>query len=104
MNTKFTKNEIDIVMNALAGTPIVTTPQFADKIQKVLTKYDELKEAYIKEKLTRYKLIVPNGNCPYVYFNFDNGIECGEFDCNKCKYKFFQDIEKEIRRLADEQF
>lgn len=104
MNTKITENEIDVVMNALAETPVVTSSQFADKIQKILTKYEELKETYIEERLQKYKLIVPNGHCPYMYFNFDNGVECGELDCSECKYKFFQDIKTEIRRLADEQF
>lgn len=33
-----THSDIDIVMNALSGTPMVTTAKFADKIQSVLAK------------------------------------------------------------------
>lgn len=103
MNTKITKNDANIVIDALHEYEF-DNDFFINKIKKALTKYDELKEAYIEEKLQKYKLIVPNGHCPYTYFNFDNGVECGELDCSECKYKFFQDIKTEIRRLADEQF
>lgn len=31
-----TEKEIEIVMNALAGTPTVTTAEFADKVERIL--------------------------------------------------------------------
>lgn len=34
-----TKQEIEIVMNALAGTPTLTTATFADKIENILRQY-----------------------------------------------------------------
>ena len=35
------EEEIEIVMNALAGYPTVTTSEFADKVEKVLRNYKE---------------------------------------------------------------
>lgn len=43
---KITEKEIEAVMNALAGTPTVTTPEFADKIEKKLRSHS--KENQIK--------------------------------------------------------
>lgn len=37
-----TEKEIQIVMNALNGTPTLTTSKFADKIETILRKYKEL--------------------------------------------------------------
>ena len=34
-----TEKEIQIVMNALNGTPTLTTSKFADKIETILRKY-----------------------------------------------------------------
>lgn len=34
-----TKQEIEIVMNALAGTPTLTTATFANKIENILRQY-----------------------------------------------------------------
>lgn len=39
-----TEKEIQIVMNALNGTPILTTSKFADKIETILRKYKENKD------------------------------------------------------------
>ena len=36
-----TEKEIQIVMNALNGTPTLTTSKFADKIETILRKYKE---------------------------------------------------------------
>jgi hypothetical protein len=36
-----TEKEIEIVMNALAGTPTVTASKFADKVEKILRGYKE---------------------------------------------------------------
>ena len=38
---KMNEEEIEIVMNALAGYPTVTTSEFADKVEKVLRNYKE---------------------------------------------------------------
>ena len=84
MSYKITEKDVDIVIDALHEYEF-DNDFFIKKVRKALTKYDELKEAYIEERLKRYKLIVPNGNCPYVYFNFDNGVECGDLECYECK-------------------
>ena len=39
-----TEKEIQIVMNALNGTPTLTTSKFADKIETILRKYKENKD------------------------------------------------------------
>ncbi len=36
-----TEKEIEVVMNALAGTPTVTTSDFADKVERILREYKE---------------------------------------------------------------
>jgi hypothetical protein len=36
---KVTEEEIETVMNALAGIPTVTTTKFANKVEKILRKY-----------------------------------------------------------------
>ena len=36
-----TEKEIEIVMNALVGIPIVTTAEFAQKVEKILREYKE---------------------------------------------------------------
>ena len=36
-----TEKEIEIVMNALAGMPTVTTTEFANKVEKILRKYKD---------------------------------------------------------------
>jgi hypothetical protein len=36
-----TEKEIEIVMNALSGTPTVTSAAFADKVEKILREYKE---------------------------------------------------------------
>ena len=36
-----TESEINLVMVALSGTPVVTTSKFADKIEKILRQYME---------------------------------------------------------------
>lgn len=36
-----TEKEIEIVMNALAGIPTVTTAEFANKVEKILRKYKD---------------------------------------------------------------
>lgn len=36
-----TEKEIEIVMNALAGIPTVTTVEFANKVEKILRKYKD---------------------------------------------------------------
>ena len=38
-NTTITQSEIDLVMNALAGHPVVTSANFANKVQKILENY-----------------------------------------------------------------
>ena len=35
------EKEIEIVMNALSGTPTVTTAEFANKVERILRKYME---------------------------------------------------------------
>ena len=54
--------------------------------------------------MSRYKLSVPDGHCCYPYFNFNNNVECGDYDCSECKRKFFQDLEQEVRRQCDKIF
>lgn len=39
-----TEQEIKIVMDALSGTPIVTTAEFANKVEKILKEYKESDE------------------------------------------------------------
>ena len=34
-----TENDIELVMNALAGHPVVTSAEFADKIERILRNY-----------------------------------------------------------------
>lgn len=104
MNNKITQEDINLVMNALAGQPIVSSSAFANKIEKILKNYDELKENYINEKMLIYKLTVPDGHCCYPYFDFNNNVECGDYDCSECKRKFFQDLEQEVRRQCDKIF
>lgn len=36
-----TEREIEIVMNALAGTPTLTSVEFANKVEKILKNYKE---------------------------------------------------------------
>lgn len=36
---KLTQKEIEIVMNALCGTPTLTSAEFANKIERILKKY-----------------------------------------------------------------
>ena len=36
-----TESEINLVMIALSGTPVVTTSEFADKIEKILRQHME---------------------------------------------------------------
>ena len=38
---QMTEQEIKIVMNALSGTPTVTTSEFADKVEKILRESKE---------------------------------------------------------------
>lgn len=38
---KVTEEEIETVMNALAGIPTVTTAEFANKVEKILRKYKD---------------------------------------------------------------
>ena len=40
-NIRRNEEEIEIVMNALAGYPTVTTSEFADKVEKILRNYKE---------------------------------------------------------------
>ena len=40
-NSQINEEEIEIVMNALAGYPTVTTSEFADKVEKILRNYKE---------------------------------------------------------------
>lgn len=37
-----TEKEIEIVMNALSGTPTVTSAEFANKVELILRKYKEM--------------------------------------------------------------
>lgn len=39
MDEKLTQKEIEIVMNALCGTPTLTSAEFANKIERILKKY-----------------------------------------------------------------
>ena len=80
-----THNDIDIVMNALCGTPMVATAKFADKIQIALAK--EIPQS-----------IVPTGNdesdwmcCPRcgapLCVNedvYDFFVDCNPVHCYKC--------------------
>ena len=104
MNTKITENDIALVMNALAGQPIVTTSEFADKIEKILKNYDDLKDMFIEEKMYRVKEYVPYGHCPYSYLSFDNDVECGDLECDECKKRYFEDYEKNLRKDIDQNF
>ena len=36
-----TEKEIEVVMNALAGEPTLTSVEFANKVEKILRKYKE---------------------------------------------------------------
>ena len=36
-----TEKEIEVVMNALSGTPTVTSAEFANKVEKILRNYKE---------------------------------------------------------------
>lgn len=35
------EKEIEVVMNALAGTPTVTTSEFAEKVERILRNYSK---------------------------------------------------------------
>lgn len=104
MNNKITQEDINLVKIALNAQPFSTASELANKIEKILKNYDELKEKYIFEKMLRYKLSVPDGHCCYPYFNFNNNVECGDYDCSECKRKFFQDLEQEVRTQCDKIF
>lgn len=55
-----TEKEIETVMNALAGTPTVTTTEFANKVEKILREYKEAdgmkydKQNYIGKNIQLY--------------------------------------------------
>lgn len=103
MSYKITKNDANIVIDALHEYQF-DNDFFINKVKKALTKYDELKEKFIEEKMYRIRNFVPYGHCPYGYYSFDNGVECGDLECDECKRRYFEDFEKQLRKNIDEEF
>ena len=64
-----------------------------------MAKISELKEMIVELKLDLINANIPYGHCPYTYYqpSTKHG-DCGEIDCDKCRYRFMEDMERDIRK------
>lgn len=69
-----------------------------------MAKISELKEMIVELKLDLINANIPYGHCPHAYYHppIKYG-DCGEIDCDMCRRRFMEDMErdtrKEIRKL-----
>lgn len=64
-----------------------------------MAKISELKEMLIESKLDVINATIPHGHCPYAYYHPDiKHDDCGDIDCDRCRYRFMEDMEAEIRK------
>ena len=64
-----------------------------------MAKISELKEMIIDLKLDLINANIPHGHCPYAYYHTTiKHNDCGEIDCDECRHRFMEDMEKDIRK------
>lgn len=63
-----------------------------------MDKISELKEMIVELKLDLVGANIPYGHCPYAYYHpSTKHDDCGDIDCDRCRYRFMEDMEREIR-------
>lgn len=64
-----------------------------------MAKISKLKEMIVELKLDLINANIPYGHCPYAYYHppIKYG-DCGEIDCNMCRRRFMEDMERDIRK------
>lgn len=62
-----------------------------------MDKINELKEIIIDLKMSLVRASIPQGNCPYAYYNLSVNRDCSG-KCGECKRIFMRDMEKCIRQ------
>ena len=64
-----------------------------------MAKISELKEMIVESKLDVINATIPYGHCPYAYYHppIKHG-DCGEIDCDMCRRRFMEDMERDIRK------
>lgn len=65
---------------------------------------EELKEMIVDLRVQIVSKNVPQGHCPYAYYNRENPISsCNDVGCDECKAIFLEgmrkDIEEEVAQL-----
>lgn len=66
-----------------------------------MAKISELKEMIVELKLDLVGANIPHGHCPYAYYHpTTKHNDCGEIDCDKCRYRFMEDMEIDIRKAV----
>ena len=63
----------------------------------------ELKEKIVDLKLDVIRAEIPQGHCPYAYYQptTKRDVDCNEIGCNECKRIFMEDMEKDIRKEVE---
>jgi hypothetical protein len=64
-----------------------------------MAKISELKEMIVELKLDLINANIPYGHCPHAYYHppIKYG-DCGEIDCDMCRRRFMEDMERDIRK------
>lgn len=67
-----------------------------------MAKISELKEIIVNLKLDLISAGIPQGNCPYAYYQptTKRDTDCNEISCYECKKIFMEDMEKDIRKAV----
>ena len=67
-----------------------------------MAKISELKEMIVDLKLDLIRANIPQGNCPYAYYQptTKRDIDCNEIGCNECKRIFMEDMKRDIRKVV----
>lgn len=55
---------------------------------------DSLIDRIIDLRLEVIETSIPDGNCPYAYYNVEDDYDCD--NCTKCKERFFEDMKERI--------
>jgi hypothetical protein len=65
---------------------------------------DELKEIIVDLKVSLAKANVPQGNCPYAYYNINknNRPNCNDVSCKYCTIDFWTEYKKDKILEVDE--
>lgn len=64
-----------------------------------MAKISELKEMIVELKFDLINANIPYGHCPHAYYHppIKYG-DCGEIDCDMCRRRFMEDMERDIRK------